>query len=495
MKSYRPSANARTEVRRNNYKVVVDADEGRRRGEDTMVEIRKNRREESLQKKRCEGLQFQQIPSSLLSTVIEKKEAGTIYTHHQKTVIVDADAGQNKRKIKAFIGGLDLCVGRYDTPNHSIFRTLQTTHKDDYHNPNFEGPVTGCPRQPWHDLHSQVDGPATYDILTNFEERWLRALKMHRYQKMRSSHDDSLLKIDRIPDIVGIDEVPCQNENNRETWHVQVFRSIDYNSVKGFPKEPQDAIRRNLVCGKNVLIDMSIHSAMTLLLGPPCSGKTTLLLVLGAKLDPKLKFSGKVTYNGRGMDEFVPQKTAAYANQNDLHVAELTVRETLAFSARVQGVGTRYDLLAELSRREKETNIKPNQDIDVYMKILGLEVCADTIVRNAMLRGISGGQRKRVTTGEMLVGPTNALFMDEISIGVRKTLNSELWHAFAGLLVSLPQVGSLVFYFPQGHSEQVAASTRRTTTSQIPNYPNLPYQLLCQVQNVTLHVSVGCWLT
>lgn len=43
--------------------------------------------------------------------------------------------------------------------------------------------------------------------------------------------------------------------------------------------------------------------------------------------------------------------------------------------------------------------------------------------------------------------------------------------------------------------EQVAASTRRTTTSQIPNYPNLPYQLLCQVQNVTLHVSVGCWLT
>ncbi|KOM49131.1 hypothetical protein LR48_Vigan07g283500 [Vigna angularis] len=72
---------------------------------------------------------------------------------------------------------------------------------------------------------------------------------------------------------------------------------------------------------------------------------------------------------------------------------------------------------------------------------------------------------------------------------VRKTLNSELWHACAGPLVSLPQVGSLVFYFPQGHSEQVAASTRRTATSQIPNYPNLPSQLLCQVQNVTLHAD------
>jgi len=51
---------------------------------------------------------------------------------------VDADAGQHKRKIVAFIGGLDLCLGRYDTPAHSLFRTLQTTHKDDFHNPNFE---------------------------------------------------------------------------------------------------------------------------------------------------------------------------------------------------------------------------------------------------------------------------------------------------------------------------------------------------------------------
>ncbi|XLU44223.1 hypothetical protein S245_039037, partial [Arachis hypogaea] len=50
--------------------------------------------------------------------------------------------------------------------------------------------------------------------------------------------------------------------------------------------------------------------------------------------------------------------------------------------------------------------------------ILGLDICADTIVGNEMLRGISGGQRKRVTTGEMLVGPTNALFMDEISTGL-----------------------------------------------------------------------------
>ncbi|KAF7830249.1 pleiotropic drug resistance protein 1 [Senna tora] len=175
---------------------------------------------------------------------------------------------------------------------------------------------------------------------------------------------------------------------------------------------------------------------MTLLLGPPSSGKTTLLLALAGRLGKDLKFSGGVKYNGCGMEEFVPQRTSAYISQHDLHIGEMTVRETLAFSARCQGIGSRYEMLAELSRREKAANIKPDPDIDIYMKaaalegqetnvvtdyimkILGLEVCADTMVGDDMIRGISGGQKKRVTTGEMLVGPARALFMDEISTGL-----------------------------------------------------------------------------
>jgi len=42
------------------------------------------------------------------------------------------------------------------------------------------------------------------------------------------------------------------------------------------------------------------------------------------------------------MNEFVPQRTAAYISQCDLHIGEMTVRETLEFSARCQGVGSRY---------------------------------------------------------------------------------------------------------------------------------------------------------
>ncbi|XP_044981106.1 auxin response factor 25-like [Hordeum vulgare subsp. vulgare] len=74
--------------------------------------------------------------------------------------------------------------------------------------------------------------------------------------------------------------------------------------------------------------------------------------------------------------------------------------------------------------------------------------------------------------------------------GEQRCLNSELWHACAGPLVSLPAVGSRVIYFPQGHSEQVAASTNKEVDAQIPNYPNLPPQLICQLHNVTMHASL-----
>ncbi|KAJ1260484.1 hypothetical protein BS78_10G236200 [Paspalum vaginatum] len=87
-----------------------------------------------------------------------------------------------------------------------------------------------------------------------------------------------------------------------------------------------------------------------------------------------------------------------------------------------------------------------------------------------------------------------AALLDEMQLmgethGAKKVINSELWHACAGPLVDLPQRGSLVYYFPQGHSEQVAATTKKIPNSRIPNYPSLPSQLLCQVHNITLHAD------
>ncbi|CAN6463513.1 unnamed protein product [Victoria cruziana] len=74
--------------------------------------------------------------------------------------------------------------------------------------------------------------------------------------------------------------------------------------------------------------------------------------------------------------------------------------------------------------------------------------------------------------------------------GEKKCLNSELWHACAGPLVCLPAIGSRVVYFPQGHSEQIAASTNKEVTDHVPNYPSLPPQLICQLHDVTMHADV-----
>lgn len=84
------------------------------------------------------------------------------------------------------------------------------------------------PRQPWHDLHCKIEGPAAHDILTNFEQRWRKATKWRdfRLSKVAHWHDDALIKIERISWIItpvsDKSNTNVSDEQNPENWHVQV---------------------------------------------------------------------------------------------------------------------------------------------------------------------------------------------------------------------------------------------------------------------------------
>ncbi|GLT39932.1 hypothetical protein SLA2020_140970 [Shorea laevis] len=82
------------------------------------------------------------------------------------------------------------------------------------------------------------------------------------------------------------------------------------------------------------------------------------------------------------------------------------------------------------------------------------------------------GQNSHPARSDTVLDPETALYR-------------ELWHACAGPLVTVPRVGELVFYFPQGHIEQVEASTNQVADQQMPVY-DLPAKILCRVINVAL---------
>uniref|UniRef100_A0A0E0ESC0 Phospholipase D n=1 Tax=Oryza meridionalis TaxID=40149 RepID=A0A0E0ESC0_9ORYZ len=187
-------------------------------------------------------------------TMVQSIEVAAEFTHHQKTVTLDAaaaspgDADGSRRHIVSFIGGIDLCDGRYDDENHTLFRDLDTTYRHDFMQNNFKhaGLRRGGPREPWHDVHCRLEGRAAWDVLANFEQRWRK--------QAPPEMAGCLLDLSQA-------ELPDPGSfGDDESWNVQVFRSIDDASVVGFPAEPAAAAAMGLTNGKDVTIDRSIQA-------------------------------------------------------------------------------------------------------------------------------------------------------------------------------------------------------------------------------------------
>ncbi|OIV89571.1 hypothetical protein TanjilG_19248 [Lupinus angustifolius] len=146
---------------------------------------------------------------------------------------------------------------------------------------------------------------------------------------------------------------------------------------------------------------------LTAMLGPSGSGKTTLLTALAGRLTGKV--TGTIKYNGNPNSNSLKRKIG-FVSQEDVLYPHLTVLETLIYAALLR-------LPKTLTREEKM------QHVDMVITELGLTRCRNSPVGGgmALFRGISGGERKRVSIGlEMLVNPS-LLFLDEPTSGLDST--------------------------------------------------------------------------
>jgi len=162
---------------------------------------------------------------------------------------------------------------------------------------------------------------------------------------------------------------------------------------------------------KEILKDVSgclLPGKFTCILGPSGSGKTTLLNILSGRVRPGGKFDAQITgtikLNGQVTETWNNQHFFGYVMQEDCLFATENPREILTFAAkmRLQGI--------------KSSDIAPL--VDNMLTSLGLQECASTMAGSQIIKGISGGQRKRTAIAAELITNPAITFLDEPTSGL-----------------------------------------------------------------------------
>jgi len=144
------------------------------------------------------------------------------------------------------------------------------------------------------------------------------------------------------------------------------------------------------------------------ILGPSGSGKTSLLNILANRIRNKggaQRVGGSVLLDGKKLEGAELRKRIAYVMQADLLFATQTPREALLFSAMLR-------LPQAMPMSEKR------ELVEKMLADLGLLDCADTYCGDEMIRGISGGEKKRTAIGVELVMKPELIFLDEPTSGL-----------------------------------------------------------------------------
>eukprot|EP01133_Synstelium_polycarpum_P007442 gene7442-8708_t len=204
----------------------------------------------------------------------------------------------------------------------------------------------------------------------------------------------------------------------------------------------------------DILHDVSFYlkpGMMVLLLSGPGAGKTSLFKCLTNRIPKRGLTEGTILFDGHPIDPKTHHTETIYASQADNHIPTLTVKETLDFSIQCQ------------------SNLMPAAKVELcetILDMLGMRHVEETIIGNSTLRGISGGQKKRMTVAVELVKGAKTIFMDEPTTGLDSTTSFDLLNsikmisqtanvpAMVSLLQPSPEIFSLfshVLMMRDGH--------------------------------------------
>nr|GMC98233.1 ABC transporter G family member 6-like [Ipomoea batatas] len=165
------------------------------------------------------------------------------------------------------------------------------------------------------------------------------------------------------------------------------------------------------VAGKKLLLnDISGEARegeILAVLGASGSGKSTLIDALACRIS-KESLKGAITLNGEPLDFRLLKVISAYVMQDDLLYPMLTVEETLMFAA-------------EFRLPRTLTNSKKKMRVEALIDQLGLRNAAATIIGDEGHRGVSGGERRRVSIGIDIIHDPIILFLDEPTSGLDST--------------------------------------------------------------------------
>ncbi|RZC53166.1 hypothetical protein C5167_012026 [Papaver somniferum] len=250
-------------------------------------------------------------------------------------------------------------------------------------------------------------------------------MEMKQLKNQTNSDEQEVNKKQSYPVTLKFDNIVYKIKTKNQGF-------LKHTSRKCNPKKLGEKIILKGVTGEVV------PGEMLAMLGPSGSGKTTLLNALGRRLIGG-DLSGSITYNGKPFSNGMNRRTG-FVTQDDIFHPHLTVIETLIFTALLR-------LPQSFTLEEKSRQAK------AVISQLGLTKCKDNIMGGAFVRGVSGGERKRVSIGqEMLINPS-LLFLDEPTSGLDSrsaqqvvSILLELANGGRTVLMSIHQPSMNIFY-------------------------------------------------